>query len=59
MFPIFSSIPNGFFEFIVLRVNEKNPRNLLALSIFGFFNCPFMSLPQLSISCHFRPEFWP
>ena len=35
-FQFLSNILNGFFEFLVLRVNEYIPRNLLALSSFGF-----------------------
>ena len=33
---LFSSIPNDFLELHVLRVNETIPRNLPALSSFGF-----------------------
>ena len=52
----FSSIPtNGFFELLVLRSMKQIPRNLLALTSFGF-SCDHFCL---SISSHFDPEFWP
>ena len=58
-FQFLASILDGFFEFLVLNVNEINSSQSSGIVELSFFNCPFMLLPQLSISCQFRLEFWP
>ena len=58
-FQFLSSIPYGFFDFPVLRVNEVDSSYFSSIIDRSFFNWPFLLLPQLSISSQFRPEFWP
>ena len=57
-FQFLSSILIGFFEFLVLRVNEINSSLSSSIIEFRFFIGPFVLL-QLSIFFQLNPMFWP
>ena len=63
-FQALSSILDGFFEFLVLRVNEINSSWFSDIIEFWFFMLLLLPLLQLDVSSQFRPEFlskiiWP
>ena len=57
MFPIFTSILDGFFEFLTLRVNETDPSQFSCVLQMELFIRPLLLLLQLGGLSHCFQDF--
>ena len=59
MFPISTSILDGFLEFLILGVDEIDPSQFSSVFKMELFIRPLLLLLQLGVLSHFVPDFWP